>query len=576
MRKLILFSLLSFLLLSSCNNGQKEEKEPDRTTIACAPITTDKEWYQSDNKAPLFEQMGDLHFPVSTRNVLVQKYFDQGLTLAYGFNHAEAARSFYYASKLDSNCAMTYWGFAYVLGPNYNAGMEEDNYERAYAAIQKAIEVSESNTTTEKEKDLIYALAKRYVKEPVADRKPLDIAYSNVMEKVAKKYPDDADVATLYAESMMNLHPWDLYDADGKAKEWTPAILAALEGIIKNHPDHCGANHFYIHAVEASKTPERGEASARKFDDGLVPNAGHLVHMPSHIYIRTGDYHKGTIANINSIKVDSAYITACHAQGAYPLAYFPHNQHFMAATATLEGNSHWAIYAADEVSKGANKQLMKEPGWGTIQHYYTIPYYVYVKFGKWDEILEMKNETPGLDYPAAMLHYAKGMAFLGKNKMDEADKELAALTQLAKNEKLKEITIWDINSVYELTQIAEKVLRAAILSQQQQYDQSIALFKEAIAIEDNLNYNEPPDWFFSVRHNLGAVQLAAGKYTDAVATYLEDLERLPKNGWALNGLIAAYSALNDTAKLNDARERFNTAWATADIALNGSVVKLSR
>ena len=575
MRACIIFSILSLLFIGSCKNAsQKEEKEAGRTAFACAPITTDKEWYQFANKAPLFEEMGNLHFPVSTRNVLVQKYFDQGLTLAYGFNHAEAARSFYYASKLDSNCAMTHWGFAYVLGPNYNAGMEDDNYERAYAAIQKAIEVSENNTTTEKEKDLIDALAKRYVKDPVTDRKPLDIAYSNAMGILAKKYPDDADVGTLYAESMMNLHPWDLYDAEGKVKEWTPAILTTLESIIKTHPDHCGAHHFYIHAVESSKTPERGEASARKFDEGLVPNAGHLVHMPSHIYIRTGDYHKGTISNIKSIKVDSTYITACHAQGAYPLAYFPHNQHFMAATATLEGNSHWAIYAADEVSKGANKQLMKEPGWGTIQHYYSIPYYVYVKFGKWDNILEMKNETPDLDYPTAMLHYARGMAFLGKNNINEAEKELSALAALARNQKLKEITIWDINSVYELTQIAEKVLRAEVLAKQKNFEQSIVLFKEAIAIEDNLNYNEPPDWFFSVRHNLGAAQLAAGKYTDAVTTYLEDLEKLPKNGWALNGLVTAYSALNDAVKLKDAKEKFNTAWSTADIALNGSVVKL--
>lgn len=264
----------------------------------------------------------------------------------------------------------------------------------------------------------------------------------------------------------MNLHSWDLYYKSGEVKEWTPEILSTLETVMDKYPNHCGANHFYIHAVEASPNPEKGLRSVKKFDDGLVPNAGHLVHMSSHIYIRTGDYHQGTLANINAIKADSTYVNACNAQGAYPLAYFPHNQHFMAGTATLEGNSKWAIYAADEVTKNANIQLMKEPEWGTLQHYYTLPFYVYVKFGKWEEILEMKNEVPDLDYPSALLHYAKGMAYLGKGKIQQAKKELESLTTISLNEELKKVTIWDINSVYELVQIAEKVLRAEILAEE--------------------------------------------------------------------------------------------------------------
>jgi tetratricopeptide (TPR) repeat protein len=295
--------------------------------------------------------------------------------------------------------------------------------------------------------------------------------------------------------------------------------------------------------------------------------------MPSHIYIRTGDYHKGTLANIKAIKVDSTYVTACHAQGAYPLAYFPHNQHFMAATATLEGNSRLALYASDEVAKNANFQLMKEPGWGTIQHYYTIPYYVYVKFAKWDEILEMNNKVPELDYPSAMLHYARGMAYSGKGKAEKAKNELEALSLIATNEKLKEVTIWDINSVYELVQIGEKVLRSEILAKEKKYPQSIALLKEAIEIEDNLNYNEPPDWFFSVRHNLGAVQLKAGNYEDAIVTYQNDLQRLPKNGWALKGLSIAYTNLRDLTKIKEMEERFVQAWATADVELKSSIIQ---
>lgn len=567
-------SLLILLILSfGCKNSQETRIQNNISSIPiCAPVISDKEWYQSDNKAPLFEGLGDLHFPVSTDNDLVQRYFDQGLTLAYAFNHAEAARSFYYASKLDPECAMAFWGFAYVLGPNYNAGMEDDNYERAYDAIRKAVQLSESNTS-EKERDMILALSKRYVEEPVDDRYHLDVAYSEAMKSLYDKYPDDADIGTLYAESLMNLHPWDLYDKNENAREWTPSILATLDAVLKTDPEHSGAHHFYIHAVEASGEPEKGLESARIFDEGLVANAGHLVHMPSHIYIRTGHYHKGTLANIAAIKVDSVYVTACNAQGAYPLAYFPHNIHFMAATATLEGNSEWALYASDEVAKNANLQLMLEPGWGTLQHYYTIPYYVYTKFGKWNEILQMENEVPALKYPSAILHYAKGMAYLGIGKPEKAKQELETLQAIAKDTGLKEITIWDINSVYDLVRIAEKVLYAEIMADERNYDQSISIFNEAIEIEDNLNYNEPPDWFFSVRHNLGAVQLEAHRYGEALSTYQDDLDRLPENGWALKGLTLAYSGLNEGEKLEQLESRFRDAWAHADVSLQSSVIK---
>jgi tetratricopeptide (TPR) repeat protein len=567
-------TLLLLLILSiGCKEPKETQQLPLNTSMAmCAPVASDKEWYLTDNEAPLFEGLGDLNFPVSTQNELVQRYINQGLVLAYGFNHAEAARSFYYATKLDPDCAMAYWGYAYVLGPNYNAGMESDNYERAYDAIQKALERSKRNGT-EKEKELIAALAKRYVRDPIEDRSQLDADYSKSMGDLFQKYPEDADIGTLYAESLMNLHPWDLYDTSGEVKAWTPEILSVLETVLDHHPNHCGAHHFYIHAVEASPNPEKGLRSAQKFDDGLVPNAGHLVHMASHIYIRTGDYHKGTLANINAIRADSMYVNACNAQGVYPLAYFPHNQHFMAGTATLEGNSKWAIYAADEVAKNANRQLMKEAGWGTLQHYYTIPFYVYVKFGKWDDILEMKNDVPDLDYPTALLHYAKGMAYVGKGKLKQAKKELAFLSSISSREELKKVTIWDINSVYELVQIAEKVLRAEILAAEKQHAQSIELLKEAIEIEDNLNYNEPPDWFFSVRHILGAILLEAGENEEAIKIYQADLKRLPKNGWALKGLVIAYSNMNKLSEAKILEEQFNKAWLTADVELLSSVIR---
>ena len=567
----ILITLL--VVLFGCKKSNKEKASDLVTsTMQCAPVTSDRSWYESDNKAPLFEGLGDLQFPASTKDSLAQKYINQGLILAYGFNHAEAARSFYYATRLDPNCAFAFWGYAYVLGPNYNAGMESDHYERAYEAIQTALQLSKYKTTA-KEKALIEALSHRYVKDPVEDRLSLDQAYAKAMKAVYAEYPHDADVGSLYAESLMILHPWDLQDKNGTDKAWTPEIISVLEKCLALAPRHPGAHHFYMHAVEASNTPERGLKSAALFDKGLVPNAGHLVHMSSHIYIRTGDYHQGTLANIQALKVDSAYVTACNAQGAYPLAYYPHNQHFMAATATLEGNSKWALYAAKELQKKSNRQLMKEPGWGTIQHYYTIPYYVYVKFGKWDEVLAFTNEVPELDYPTAILHYAKGLSYLGKGNLTAAKKELQALEKIASKETLKEITIWEINSAFDLVQIAQKVLKAELLWHEKNYALSITLFKEAIAIEDALNYNEPPDWFFSVRHQLGALQLEAKLYQDAVTTYTQDLKKYPKNGWALKGLSLAYLKLGAIPLQKETEIQFNEAWKTADISLNSSIIQ---
>lgn len=561
------------LLIVGCNQSGKPKAQLSYVTVTCAPApaTTDEDWYSSGKKAPLFDNLGPYTHPVTTTSKLAQRYFDQGLMMAYGFNHAEAARSFYYASQLDPNCAMAYCGYAYVLGPNYNNGMKPDDYPRAYKAIQKALALADN--CTPKEKALIEAMAKRYCPEPPDDRRPLDEAYSKALKAVWEQYPDDPDIGTLYAESMMNLHPWDLYDKAGNPKAWTPEITGTLEKVIAQSPRHPGAHHFYIHAVEASASPQRGLESARLYYEGLVPGAGHLVHMPSHIYIRTGDYHKGTLTNIHAVAVDSTYTTACHAQGVYPLTYYPHNYHFLAATATLEGNAEWAVRAAEKMSRDISKQLMQEPRWGTLQHYYTIPDYVYVKFGLWDKILGLTNEVPQLPYPSAIRTYARGMAFLGKQDLPAAKAELEKLQGYATDESLKSLTIWEINSTYDLVNIAAKVLQAEILASEQQYDQSISLLTEAVAIEDALNYNEPPDWFFSVRHNLGAVQIEAGHYTDALATYQTDLKTYPRNGWALQGMKLAYQGLGDTQNAEAIGNQLAEVWATADTPISSSRIK---
>ena len=570
--KPFLFCCAVLWLIASCNQTNKKSDGNHsgvKPTVAhCAPQTSDNDWYTTGTKAPLFKDLDGIDFKISTSNKETQAYFNQGLMLSYGFNHAEAGRSFFEAARQDTTCAMAYWGYAYVLGPNYNAGMEDDHYERAHAAAQKALSLAAG--CTEKERLLIEALTHRYTAKPPEDRTALDIAFSKAMKMVYEKYPDDADVSALYAESLMNLHPWDLYDKHTREpKPWTPEIVAVLEHLIKRHPRHPGAPHFYIHAVESSNHPERGLESAELLRT-LVPGSGHLLHMPSHIYIRTGDYHLGSLANIDAIKTDSAYVTACHAQGAYPLAYYPHNHHFLAATATLEGHSKQAWRAAIQVQENTAQDIMVQPGWGTLQHYYTIPYYIAVKFGMWDDILSIPLREDGLVYPTAVLHYARGMAYLGKADLEKAEHELDRLKNLSQHADLKEITIWDINSSHDIVQLAVNVLSAEIYHQQKQYAKAIPLFYKAMAIEDNLNYNEPPDWFFSVRHQLGQVLLEAGKYTEAERIYLQDLKTYPENGWALIGL---YTALQKQQRINESelvKKRFDKAWQYADVAISSS------
>ncbi len=564
---------VSILFLLACNNNTKTggtqtsvKQSPD---IRCYTSTiTDKDWYASGKKAPMLKGLSGIHFNISTSNKEVQDYFNQGMMLLYGFNHAEAARSFYEAARLDTSCAMAYWGYAYVLGPNYNGGMEEDNFQRAYEAMMKA--KSLSGKCTPKEKALIGALTTRYAMPAPSDRKPLDIAFAAAMKKVYAQFPSDPDVGALYAESLMDLHPWDLYDKETKKpRDWTPELLAVLEHLMKINPKHPGAHHFYIHAMEASADPEKALVSARLLDT-LVPGSGHLVHMPSHIYINTGDYHAGAMANVHAVEVDSIYTTACHAQGVYPLAYYPHNYHFLVASATLEGNSALAWNAAKKLQGHISEDIMRLPKWGTLQHYYAIPYYVAVKLDMWDTILALPAPPKDLPYPQAIWHYAKGMAFLGKSNIADAQTELNRLKVLATDTTLQHLTIWDINTTADLVQIATKVLAAEVLIHQQHPDSAIALLKEAVAIEDHLNYNEPPDWFFSVRHYLGAALLDAGNYREAENVYRRDLQTWKKNGWALMGLYQSLMAQKKDKEAQKVKAAFDNAWQFADIAITSS------
>ncbi|MBO9682598.1 MAG: hypothetical protein J7502_08025 [Flavisolibacter sp.] len=560
--------LLPVLLLFSCNNS-KDPKENISQAIGCySPKITDKDWYSSGKKAPVFKGLEGISFKISTTSKEVQQYFNQGLMLSYGFNHAEAARSFYEATRLDSACAMAFWGYALVLGPNYNGGMEEDNFQRAYEASVKAQSLSKN--CTPKEKALIEALTTRYAAQPPADRTTLDRTYAAAMKKVYEQYATDPDIGALYAEALMDLHPWDLYDKKTKKpKAWTPELINVLEHLMKINPSHPGAHHFYIHALEASATPEKALASAKLLDT-LVPGAGHLVHMPSHIYINTGDYHLGTLSNLRAVEVDSIYTTACHAQGVYPLAYYPHNYHFLAATATLEGNSGIAWMAAQKLQQHTATDIMDQPGWGTLQHYYTIPYYIAVKFGMWDTILSLPSPVKDLTYPKAVWYYARAMAYLGKQDLANAQKEMASLKTLAADTALQHLTVWDINTTADLVQIAVKIVAAGIAAKQNQLDVSVASLKEAVKIEDGLNYNEPPDWFFSVRHHLGAVLMRAGNYSEAEKIYRQDLQTWKKNGWALIGLYNSLSLQKKDEEAQTVKSAFDQAWQYADVRIESS------
>lgn len=567
------FYPLFFLFLPGCRQATTPPvMMPEPAVMQCAPTFTDADWYAKGSPAPLFKGMDKISFPVTTSSAEAQRYINQGLLLAYSFNHAEAARSFYQAIRLDSMCAMAYWGYAYVLGPNYNAGMEPDSYPRAYRAIQKALALSRQ--CSDREKALINAMAKRYARVEPVDRSAMDSAYMVALREAHKDFPADVDIAVMYAESYMDMHPWDLWARDGARKPWTSDILEAIATAIQLDPRHPGGHHLQIHAWEASRTPEQAMASADLLDGGLVGEAGHLVHMPSHIYIHTGDYIKGAMANVRAVQKDSLYVTQCHAAGAYPLTYYPHNYHFLAACATLAGNSALAIDAARKMSEMSNHKGMLSPGMGTFQHYYSIPDYVLVKFGRWDDILALQPVDSSLIGVRAIRHYARGMAFAGQGQLARAAAESAALSAMAAMDTFRTMTIWEINSLAEILRIADHVLKGEILAAKKNFEEAELAFMAAIALEDGLQYNEPPDWFFSVRHHLGAMLLLAGKPEQALAVFAEDLANFPKNGWALNGQVAALTALGQKSEAQALEQQFDKAWSWADVRLRGGRVSL--
>ncbi len=512
--------------------------------------------------APLMENLGKYGMKVSTKNDRAQLFFNQGLNLYYGFNHFEAYRSFKEVARLDPDCAMAYWGQALSLGPNINLQMDPADTETVYKALQQAI--ARKDNASPMEQLLINALSMRYTAEALKDRKSLDEAYASAMEEVAKQFPDHADVNTLYAEALMDLHPWDFWK-NGEAQTWTDKPVSVINKIVSANPNHPGANHLNIHILEASPEPDKAVASADRLVD-LVPGAGHLVHMPSHIYIRVGRYIEGVESNERAVKTDEEYIAQCKAQGVYPLFYYPHNYHFLLACAQMAGMSDKSMETAEALKKSIPVELLTTPDFVTLQHWYTMPWYNMVRFGKWDEILQLNEPADSLKYIKAVWHYARGMAYTRTNKLNESTYELTQLKMLVAD-PFMENTIGGFNSFKNVLSIGQNVLEAEIEIKQKNYDKAIMLVTSAVKIEDNLLYQEPPDWYHPSRQILGGLLLEAKKPALAEQRFREDLNQYRNNGWSLFGLYESLTAQGKKSEAIEVKKEFDRAFAKSDIKL---------
>lgn len=527
-------------------------------------------------KTPLYNNLGSLHHEITTASPDAQRYFDQGLTLSYAFNHAEAIRSFRQAVALDPDCAMCYWGVAYALGPNINAPLTPEQAKEAYDAIERARQ--RAAKASAKEQAYIAALAKRYSSDPKAERAPLDAAYASAMKELVTRFPDDLDATTMYAQSLMDTSPWKYWNADGSPQPFTNDVLAALESVLKRNPDHAGAIHFYIHAVEASPNPGRAEQYADRLAV-LVPGAGHLVHMPGHIYLRTGRYSDASTANENAIKADAAYQSGNRASGnmMYDIGYVPHNPHFFVTSASLEGRRADALRAADEVRGKMHADMLRDPSMGgMVQHMMLTPLFTKLRFAMWDEVLAEPAPPQDLPYMQAVSQAARSVAYSATGRFDEAEKALVAVMAARGDASLKSLYISSVNVGAAVADIAYEVAAGELRARQNRAVEASKHFATAVALEDKLTYMEPPDWPIPVRQLQGAALLALGRAAEAEAAFQGDLKKFPKNGWSLSGLHAS--------RVKQGRERdgativlqteLQQAWRKADVKLEaGRVVR---
>jgi tetratricopeptide (TPR) repeat protein len=526
--------------------------------LCVAPIISTA---RAKNDAPprLLPGLGDVHHPVSTKNRGAQQFFDQGLKLVYGFNHDEARRSFQHAADLDPKLAMAWWGVALTLGPNYNLPVDPEREKAGYEAVQRAFALQEN--ASEPERAYISALVFRYSNDPHVDLHALDVDYKNAMSKLAARYPDDLDAATLYAESAMNLNPWHLWTADGKPAEGTEEIVWVLESVLKRDPNHLGANHYYIHAVEASPQPERALPSAARLEK-LAPAAGHLVHMPAHIYARVGDHLAAAHCNEVAAAADKKFLAQTHEQGVYPLMYYSHNLHFLAYAACMDGNFAEAKNATARLVTNVMPGVKAMPD---LEGFLATPMIVLFAFERWSDILKLLPPDASLLITNAVWHSLRGVAFANLGKTAEAEKKQKEFRDLVA--KIPPDTMYDpLNKTAAVFKIHENLLASAILRSRHDDKAAIDSLTQAVAAEDALNYSEPPAWYPPVRPMLGRVLLANKQLAEAEKVFRVDLEKNPRDGRALSGLRDCLKAQDRQYEADQIDQQFRSAWKFADVS----------
>ena len=510
-----------------------------------------------DAPAPhLMSGLGEVHHPVSTKNREAQRFFDQGLKFVYGFNHDEARRSFQRAAELDPKLAMAWWGVALTLGPNYNLPVDPEREKAGYDAVQRALSLQEN--ASDPERAYINALTVRYSNNPNADLHALDRAYKEAMGKVAARYPDDLDAATLYAESAMNLNPWKLWTADGKPAEGTEEIVATLESVLKRDPNHLGANHYYIHAVEASPHPERALPSAARLEK-LAPAEGHLAHMPAHIYARVGDHFASAHCNQAAIAADKKFLSETHEQGVYPMMYYSHNLHFLAFASCMDGNFDAAKEAAAKLVANVAPGVKAMPD---LEGFLPTPLIVLCAFERWNDLIKSPAPDASFVTTSAVWHSLRGIAFANTGKTAEAEQEQKQFRDAAG--KIPTDKMYDpLNKVAAVFKIHENLLASAIDHSRHDDNAAIDLLKQAVAAEDALNYSEPPAWYPPVRPTLGKLLLATNRVADAEKVFRDDLERNPRDGRALSGLRDCLNAQGRKYEAEEIDQQFRAAWKVA-------------
>lgn len=508
------------------------------------------------DSVPIYTNLGSYRFPIGSRVPKVQDYFNQGLRLAYAFNHDEAIRAFKEGARRDPKCAICWWGVAYSYGPNINLPMDSANGAAAWEAVQKAKALAANGSA--REQAYIRAIATRYGRNPAANRPQLDSAYARAMQALAKQYPDDLDATTMAAEAMMDLRPWNYWEKDGKPYPGTVELVVSLERVLRANADHPGACHFYIHAVEATQAAKAVRCAERLAS--LMPGAGHLVHMPGHIYIRVGRWNDAIEANKHALHADQTYIADQKPNGFYPLAYYPHNHNFLAFAATMAGRSALAIEHARETRKAIPLEVAA--GIPPIQPLVAYPHLTLTTFGRWDDVLREPAVPGNLRVSTALVAYARGVAYAAKGQAANARAQLDTVSKIVKT--MTEEPFKTVLAVAQHALLGEIALRAKRLPEAEQH------FRVAMQLEDSMLYIEPPDWYYPIRHSLGVVLLRQNKAAEAEKVYRQDLVRFPENGWSLSGLAASLRAQRKNAEAAQAEAQFKKAWANTDVKLAAS------